>query len=175
MGRGGANASEMATQSVWNVDDAICTLSDAPMFDDEIGIEVRGRSSQKFPKKQFSLELWSAEGDKRANSRQVQQEDFDYSIAGMPKNADWILNGDYIDRSLVRNPVAMQVSFSFETSYAWNALTSVLLISLVEWCRCGRASAGGLPDKSSLSSFSGSLTIKPAAETGTTTSRSTFP
>ena len=111
LGGGGANASEMETQSVWNADDAICTLSDAPMFDDEIGIEVRGRSSQKFPKKQFSLELWSAEGDKRANSRQVQQEDFDYSIAGLPKNADWILNGDYIDRSLVRNPVAMQVSF----------------------------------------------------------------
>ena len=97
-------------QSVWNLPGAVCTLSDDPMFDDEVGIEVRGRSSQKFPKKQYSMELWSPEGDTRANSRQAsQQQDFDYSIAGMPDNADWILNGDYIDRSLVRNPFAMQI------------------------------------------------------------------
>ena len=99
--------------SVLNVENAICTLSDDPLFDDEIGIEVRGRSSQKFPKKQYSVELWSEEGDKRLNTRQVQQEDFAYAIAGMPENADWILNGDYIDRSLMRNPFAMQVWQSF--------------------------------------------------------------
>jgi hypothetical protein len=99
---------------VWNLDDTLCSLSDEPMFDDEIGIEVRGRSSQKFPKKQFSLELWSPEGDTRTDSRQSsQQQDFDYAIAGMPENADWILNGDYIDRSLLRNPIAMEI---------WNSL-----------------------------------------------------
>merc|ERR1719375_111474 len=31
----------------------------------------------------------------------------------MPKNADWILNGDYIDRSMLRNPIAMQIWKSF--------------------------------------------------------------
>ena len=34
------------------------TEDEASVFDGKIGIEIRGRSSQAFPKKQFGLEIW---------------------------------------------------------------------------------------------------------------------
>lgn len=60
-----------------------------------IGIEIRGSSSQSFPKKSFSVETEDSTG---AN--------LDVSLMGMPIENDWILNANYTDKSLLRNTIS---------------------------------------------------------------------
>jgi hypothetical protein len=57
-----------------------------------MGIERRGRSSSAFPKAQYSIEL-RTEADVESP----------VALFGMGKESDWILNGMYIDRALLRN------------------------------------------------------------------------
>lgn len=61
-------------------------------FSGLIGIEIRGSSSQMFPKKQFGLE-----------TRDASEEGIDVSILGLPEEEDWILYAPYSDKSLIRN------------------------------------------------------------------------
>ena len=61
-------------------------------YDGNIGIEVRGSSSQTFPKKSFGFETWDSAGL-----------EIDTSILGFPKESDWILNANYTDKSFLRN------------------------------------------------------------------------
>ena len=61
-------------------------------FVGKIGIEIRGSSSQMFPKKQFGFEIWDA-----AN------EGINASLLGFPEEEDWILYAPYSDKALVRN------------------------------------------------------------------------
>ena len=68
-------------------------------FESAIAIEVRGRSSQLYPKKQYALKLRDSEGSSRSAS-----------LLGMPADADWILYGPYRDRSLIRNFLAYRIS-----------------------------------------------------------------
>jgi len=61
-------------------------------YDGNIGIEVRGSSSQMFPKKSFGFETWDSAGV-----------EIDTSILGFPAESDWILNANYTDKSFLRN------------------------------------------------------------------------
>ena len=61
-------------------------------YDGYIGIEVRGQSSQMFPKKSFGFETWNADSSE-ANA----------SLVGMPVDNDWVLYAPYSDKSLLRN------------------------------------------------------------------------
>ncbi|MCO6461653.1 MAG: CotH kinase family protein [Saprospiraceae bacterium] len=63
-----------------------------------IGIEIRGSSSQSFPKKSYGLETWDATGD-----------DIDASLLGMPKESDWVLNAHYTDKTLFRNNLSYEL------------------------------------------------------------------
>lgn len=56
------------------------------------GIELRGSSSQMFPKKAFGFETWRIYGV-----------DTSVSIMGMPAESDWVLHAPYSDKSLIRN------------------------------------------------------------------------
>lgn len=73
-------------------------LTDTPAYDGFAGIELRGSSSQSFPKKSFGLETWDALG-----------EDLKVSLLGMPEESDWILNANYTDKTLMRNTLAYQL------------------------------------------------------------------
>ena len=73
-------------------------LTDSPEFEGSIGIEVRGSSSQMFPKKSYGLETWDFQGNS-----------IDTSLMGMPSESDWILNANYTDKSFLRNVMAYQV------------------------------------------------------------------
>ncbi len=64
-------------------------------YDGFIGIEIRGSSSQMFPKKSFGLETRDETG-----------ENLNVSLLGMPEENDWILYGPYSDKSMMRNAVA---------------------------------------------------------------------
>ena len=61
-------------------------------FEGKIGIEIRGKSSQMFPKKSYGFETWDETND-----------DLDVSLLGFPEEADWILHGPYSDKTLFRN------------------------------------------------------------------------
>ncbi|NJN26427.1 MAG: T9SS type A sorting domain-containing protein [Cyclobacteriaceae bacterium] len=68
-------------------------------YDGEIGIEIRGSSSQMFPKKQYAIELWTNAG-----------QDTSASLLGMPAEEDWVLYAPYSDKSLIRNVLAYQLA-----------------------------------------------------------------
>ncbi|MHC4332110.1 MAG: CotH kinase family protein, partial [Planctomycetota bacterium] len=57
-----------------------------------IGIDVRGKSSTGFAKKQYHFETWN-ENNKEKN----------VSLLGFPAESDWVLQGPYSDKSLMRN------------------------------------------------------------------------
>jgi len=57
-----------------------------------IGIEVRGQSSQMFPKKSYGFE-----------TRDEQGENLNVPLLGMPEENDWILYAPYSDKSMLRN------------------------------------------------------------------------
>lgn len=67
-------------------------------YSGKAGIELRGSSSQGFPKKSFGFELW----DINANA-------IDSSLLGMPKESDWILSANYSDKSLMNNVLAYKL------------------------------------------------------------------
>jgi hypothetical protein len=62
------------------------------------GVERRGRSSQAFPKAQYSVEL-------RTDTDAEQP----VALFGMGRESDWILNGMYIDRALFRNKLFFEL------------------------------------------------------------------
>ncbi len=73
--------------------------SDQPVFEGAIGIEIRGSSSQTFPKKSFGFETWDALGN-----------DLDTALLGLPSESDWILNANFTDKTLMRNVMTYELS-----------------------------------------------------------------
>jgi hypothetical protein len=68
-------------------------------YNGKIGIELRGSSSQMFPKKQFGIELKDAQGN-----------DLQQSLLGLPAEEDWILFAPYNDKTLMRDVLAYKLS-----------------------------------------------------------------
>jgi hypothetical protein len=64
----------------------------ATAYDDRAGLERRGRSSQVYDKPNYSLELRTAAGAEHP-----------VDLLGMGQESDWILDGLWVDRSLLRN------------------------------------------------------------------------
>ncbi len=65
------------------------------VFYGRISIEIRGSTSQSFPKKQYALETQDNMG-----------ENLNVSLLGMPEENDWILYAPYADKTLIRNALA---------------------------------------------------------------------
>ncbi|MEY3050389.1 MAG: hypothetical protein RLY31_174 [Bacteroidota bacterium] len=63
-------------------------------YDGWVGIEIRGSSSQSFPKKNYAVETREADGSAR-----------NVSLLGLPAENDWILHGPFSDKSLLRNAI----------------------------------------------------------------------
>ena len=61
-------------------------------YDGNAGIEIRGQSSQNFPKKSYGVELRNAMGD-----------DVKAELLGMPAESDWVLYAPYSDKTMLRN------------------------------------------------------------------------
>lgn len=64
-----------------------------------MGIELRGSSSQSFPKKSYGLEI-----------RDLAGEDSSIALLGMPAESDWVLSASYSDKSFMRNALAYQMA-----------------------------------------------------------------
>ena len=74
------------------------SITDPPVFEGKIGIEIRGSSSQMFPKKQYGIETWDDQG-----------EGIDVSLLGLPEEEDWVLFAPYNDKSLMRDALAYKL------------------------------------------------------------------
>jgi len=61
-------------------------------YDGYIGIEIRGQSTQIYPKKSYGIETRDEQGD-----------NLNVSLLGMPEENDWILYAPYSDKSMLRN------------------------------------------------------------------------
>ena len=68
-------------------------------FMGKIGIELRGKTSLGFPKKQYGVEIQDDQGN-----------DKDVSLLQLPAESDWVLNGPYADKTLMRNYLAYEFS-----------------------------------------------------------------
>ncbi len=85
---------------IWNGDGAVNQVSDPyNEYDGQVGIEVRGSSSQNFPKQNFAVETQNAD----STSKNV-------SLLGFPKENDWVLHGPYSDKTLMRNALAFTMA-----------------------------------------------------------------
>ena len=70
-------------------------------YNGKIGIEIRGSTSQMFPKKQYAVETRDALGN-----------DLDVSLMGFPEESDWILFAPYNDKSLMRDVLVYKIASS---------------------------------------------------------------
>jgi hypothetical protein len=76
------------------------TITDpANHYNGKIGIEVRGQSSQMFPMKSYSVDLW----DINANG-------INRSLFGLPSESDWVLYAPYGEKTLMHNFLAYSLS-----------------------------------------------------------------
>lgn len=85
-------------------------------FSGDIGIELRGSSSQSFPKKQYGLET----RDPWGNSHDV-------TIFNMAYDNDWVLFAPYSDKSLIRNVMAYEMGWDTEQYAPRTQLCEVVL------------------------------------------------
>ena len=77
---------------IWNGDGNRNYLTDPfNHYNGKVGIETRGASSGGFPKKSYDIELWDINGN-----------DIDSALCGMPSENDWVLSAQYTDKSLMR-------------------------------------------------------------------------
>jgi spore coat protein CotH len=84
------------------IDAELYVLEDEIETKYNIGIEIRGSSSQMFPKKSYGFETKTED----------YSDDLDVSIGGFPEEEDWILYGPYSDKSLIRNKLTFDLSNS---------------------------------------------------------------
>ncbi len=75
------------------------------VYDGKISIEIRGSSSQSFDKKSYSIELQTDTGTNN-----------NVYILGFPRENDFVLNGPYSDKTLIRNVISYKV---FEEMGRW--------------------------------------------------------
>ncbi|TVQ90682.1 MAG: T9SS C-terminal target domain-containing protein [Bacteroidetes bacterium] len=74
-------------------------ITDTPGFDGRIKINIRGSSSQAFPKKGFGFHILEEdEGNRKV------------SLLGMPEEHNWVLHGPYSDKTLMRNAYSYSLS-----------------------------------------------------------------
>lgn len=115
----------------------INTIADkATDYDGFIGFEIRGQSSQMFPKKSYGFETRDSAGN-----------DLGALMLGMPEDSDWILYAPYSDKSLLRNALTYylgrrmdyewQPGFRFCELYINGAYTGIYM--LVERIKRGEA------------------------------------
>ena len=97
------DSSPITSKEVWTENSSITIInSDGSIgySDNQLQIRGRGNSTWGYPKKPYALKLSSKT-----------------SVLGMPKHKRWVLLANWLDRTLMRNDVAFQISR--QTGLAW--------------------------------------------------------
>lgn len=98
-----------AQMKIINNASGINQISDFPNeYDGLIGIELRGNSTQGFPKKPYNLETRQIEVDIDNSKDEVRN--FNVPLFGWPKENDWVLRASYLDHTFIRNGLADYLS-----------------------------------------------------------------
>jgi len=84
--------------SVYGSSDNGANYGDLPELVTLGEIKIRGQSSLGFDKKQYSLHTVKEDGSNN-----------NIEFLGLPKENDWVLNGSYADKSLIRNSLAQSM------------------------------------------------------------------
>lgn len=85
---------------IYNGPGKINNINDNPNhYDGYIGIELRGNSTQRYPKKPYNIETRNNLG-----------ENLNVWILDMPGENDWVLRASYFDHTFIRNPLADHMS-----------------------------------------------------------------
>jgi len=88
---------------IWNGTGKRNALSDPKNnYNGKIGIEIRGSSSQMFPKKSYGVET-------KSNDLVTT----DFSLIGMPEENDWVLYAPYTDKTMIRDVLTYTLDSSF--------------------------------------------------------------
>ncbi len=77
-------------------------ITDTPAFKTDATIHYRGNSSYGFDKKQYRLEFYESQDD-GGPERNI-------PVMGMQPQSDWVLNGPYQDKALMRNKLSYDVA-----------------------------------------------------------------
>jgi len=89
---------------IWNGSNTRNTIKDPiNSYNGNIGIEIRGSSSQQFPKKSYGFETKSND-----------LVDVDVSLLGLPKENDWILYALYTDKTMIRDVMTYTLDASLK-------------------------------------------------------------
>ncbi len=100
MGKGISRPQTLAYGYFFNTNElGRAVIAEEPDFAGRVGINIRGKSSEGFSKHQYHLETW----DEHNKDKSV-------SILGFPADSDWVLQGPYSDKSLMRNVLAYRWS-----------------------------------------------------------------
>lgn len=84
---------------IWHQDTARNYMTDAfNHYNGRIGIETRGASSSNFAKKSYRIELWDQNN-----------QDIDSALCGFAPENDWILSGQYTDKTLMRGMLTFDI------------------------------------------------------------------
>ncbi len=96
---GEVNPDEFPYQREW-MPASIMVISDGKItHQGRIGIHVRGNTSRDFDKKSYAFETWNED-----------DEDLDVALLGLPAEEDWVLQGPFSDKTLIRNHLIYQLS-----------------------------------------------------------------
>jgi len=88
-----------AKMKIVNNTGSVNKFTDAPNdFNGNVGIELRGSSSIRYPQKPWLFETRDATG-----------QNLSFPVLGLPKEKDWILLSNYNDKSLIRNILGYQL------------------------------------------------------------------
>lgn len=91
-----------ASVGILNPDGSSKTILDGPETVLSATIKMRGASSYTgFEKKQYRLKFYRRQGSGK---------ELDYGLLGMAEDSEWVLNGPYLDKTLMRNRLAYQTA-----------------------------------------------------------------
>ena len=88
--------------SIIHNENGVNRSTDAPTQQGRAAISIRGNSSRRFVKKQYSIRTLGQDG---LNA--------DVPLLGMPAHSAWVLNGSFIDRAIIRNYMLYNICGEF--------------------------------------------------------------
>lgn len=89
-----------ASLQVWDKKNSWHSLDQSPEYQGRITIHIRGNSSRNFDKKSYRIEMLEEQGNKKKK----------VSLAGIKEGSSYILNGPFLDKTLIRNYMWMNIS-----------------------------------------------------------------
>lgn len=93
------NSYVVGTMKVYDNDKELNRISQIPDLIESVKLHVRGNSSRWFDKQSYSVKVIDSAGENK-----------NIGLLGMEKNHDWVLHGPFLDKTLIRNYMAMNIA-----------------------------------------------------------------